>query len=181
VTSLIDAISLNLARLGAFLGAFVLVLMMFWITASSLARTIFDTSLFDAVTPSRLAMTLIVFSGLAWAMRTEQHVRVGLLRGLMPTRARITIRAVMMTFAVGALLVLIFETSQFAYAALRLNDQIIGDITWPAFPFQAVIPIGLTLLFLESVRDLYRDVQAARGRGLDVTELNKAEDADAWN
>ena len=42
-----------------------------------------------------------------------------------------------------------------------MDEKIVGDIEWPAFPFQAVIPAGLSLLALEILRQIVRSTRFA--------------------
>lgn len=143
------------------LGAVVVLLIALLITVSVVARDVFGIGLVDAVTPGRMGITLSLFLGIAWALRQDKHVTVHLVIERLPHRWRHGVRASMMSVAVVAVCVLIWQTWQFALAALRLSEVIVGDILFPAFPFQAAIPAGLTLLALEMVCKIVRDVASA--------------------
>lgn len=157
----IDRVLYRLSWVGHVLSAVIVVLLTLLVTLSSMARTVFGIALLDHVTPGRLAMTLFLFSGIAWVLRQERHVAVRIVSDRLPLRWRFSIHASVMCLALVAVCVLIWETWEFAFAALAMNEQIIGDILLPAFPFQAAVPAGLVLLALEMLRTIARDVAAA--------------------
>ena len=146
------------SRLAAVLGAAVLVLISLIVTVSVVARDVFAVGLLDAVTPGRMAVTLAVFLGIAWALRQGKHVTVDLVIDRLPYRWRHGIGAFTMSVALVAICLLIWQTWEFAFAAWRMDEKIIGDILWPAFPFQAVIPGGLALLALEMLRKIIHSI-----------------------
>ena len=139
------------SRMAAVLGAVVLVIISLMVGVSVTARNLFGIGLFDAVTPGRMAVTLAVFLGIAWALRQGDHVTVDLVVNRLPYRWRHIVGAVAMSIALVAMCLLIWQTADYALSALYMNEKIVGDIEWPAFPFQAVIPAGLTLFALEDV------------------------------
>ena len=69
--------------------------------------------------------------------------------------------AVALSIALVALCLLIWQTAAYALSALQMDEKIVGDIEWPAFPFQAVIPAGLSLLGLEVLRQIVRSARFA--------------------
>ena len=146
------------SRVAAALGAVVLVIISLMVTVSVIARNVFGIGLFDAVTPGRMAVTLAVFLGIAWALRRGDHVRVDLVVNRLPHRWRHIVRAIAMAIALIAVCLLIWQTAAYALSALWMDEKIVGDIEWPAFPFQAVIPAGLTLFALEMVCQIVRSI-----------------------
>ena len=149
------------SRVAAVLGAVVLVVISLMVSVSVMARNLFGIGLFDAVTPGRMAVTLAVFLGIAWALRRGDHVSVGLVVERLPYRWRHIVGAVAMSVALIAMCLLIWQTAAYALSALRMDEKIVGDIEWPAFPFQAVIPAGLTLFSLELLRQIVRSARFA--------------------
>ena len=153
------------SRMAAVLGAVVLVIISLMVGVSVTARNLFGIGLFDAVTPGRMAVTLAVFLGIAWALRQGDHVTVDLVVNRLPYRWRHIVGAVAMSIALVAMCLLIWQTADYALSALYMNEKIVGDIEWPAFPFQAVIPAGLTLFALEMLRQIIRSIHwAIEGR-----------------
>ena len=149
------------SRVAAVLGAVVLVIISLMVSVSVMARNLFGIGLFDAVTPGRMAVTLAVFLGIAWALRRGDHVSVDLVVERLPYRWRHIVGAVAMSIALMAMCLLIWQTAAYALSALQMDEKIVGDIEWPAFPFQAVIPAGLTLFALELLRQIVRSTRFA--------------------
>ena len=149
------------SRVAAVLGAVVLVVISLMVSVSVMARNLFGVGLFDAVTPGRMAVTLAVFLGIAWAMRRGDHVSVDLVVARLPYRWRHVVGAVALSIALVALCLLIWQTAAYALSALQMDEKIVGDVEWPAFPFQAVIPAGLSLLALEVLRQIVRSARFA--------------------
>jgi TRAP-type C4-dicarboxylate transport system permease small subunit len=146
---------------GQLVGAFALVSMTLVVAVSVAARNLFHVGLLDAITPTRAGMVLLVFMSSAWAMRQGSHVAVELFRERLRHPWPSWMRAIALVPALITIVVVIDQTMQFALRGLRLNEVIIGDINWPAFPLQAVIPIGLTLFALEVLRRIVLDVSTA--------------------
>ena len=158
------------SRVAAVLGAVVLVVISLMVSVSVMARNLFGVGLFDAVTPGRMAVTLAVFLGIAWAMRRGDHVSVDLVVARLPYRWRHVVGAVALSIALVALCLLIWQTAAYALSALQMDEKIVGDVEWPAFPFQAVIPAGLSLLALEVLRQIVRSARfALKGRAPPLT------------
>ena len=149
------------SRVAAVFGAVVLVVISLMVSVSVMARNLFGVGLFDAVTPGRMAVTLAVFLGIAWAMRRGDHVSVDLVVARLPYRWRHVVGAVALSIALVALCLLIWQTAAYALSALQMDEKIVGDVEWPAFPFQAVIPAGLSLLALEVLRQIVRSTRFA--------------------
>lgn len=146
-----------ISRVANLAAAVVLVAVIVVILVSVIARTIFGVGLVDAVTPSRMGMTLLIFLGLAWAQRRGDHVSIGLVITRIPPRPRAIIHMIGMSLGLVATIVLAYLTWKYAEVSLRLDERIRGDILWLAFPFKVAIPIGLTAFALEIVRTIIRE------------------------
>lgn len=162
--STVDRLDTFLSRaswVGNVLAACTLAIMCLMTTVSVLARNVFDVALFDAVTPTKLMMVLVSFLGCAWAMRQGEHVSADFVFERLPPRWARLIRGVALLGALAALVLVIYETGKFAYEAYVLDRQIIGGVSVPAYLFQAVIPLCLGFLALETLRKAIQDIAAA--------------------
>jgi TRAP-type C4-dicarboxylate transport system permease small subunit len=163
---------------GVVLASGALIAVMVLIVISVVARNLFHVGLFDAIFPTKVGMVFVTFIAGAWCVRQGKHVAIDLAFEIVPPPWRYWMRAAGLTVGLGALLVATYNTLQFALAALRLNETIPGDIRWPAFPLQMLIPIGLSITSLEILRKLILDVELAlTGRGHPETGIDAAIDA----
>ena len=103
----------------------------------------------------------------------------GLVVEILPYRWRHIVGAVAMSIALVAMCLLIWQTAGYALSALQMDEKIVGDIEWPAFPFQAVIPAGLTLFALEMLRQIIRSIRFAI-EGRPPPDASEARETREW-
>lgn len=103
-------------------------------------------------------LVLIVFFGLAYALRTGGHIYVAVVVKLLPTKGR-NILAVVTNFLALCLICYLMwrgvEWFKYGYASGARSDFPSNTLLWPVF---LIIPIGLAFLGLEQLRQLYHSV-----------------------
>jgi TRAP-type C4-dicarboxylate transport system permease small subunit len=87
----------------------------------------------------------VIFAGLAYTFRTGGHVRVDLLTGRLPGRARAWLRVAGLVLGVVFLLIVIWTTGQSALTAYRYG-RVSAVMLYQLWPPMALIPLGLGLL-----------------------------------
>lgn len=128
-----------------------------------IARQVFNSPFLDTVLLGQLSVVVMTYLGLAWVYRRGAHVSVSLVVDRLSPRLRLGTEAVGLSLSLVGIAIAIYQTWDFAYSALEVGERLRGMYSVDAFPFQALMPVGLTLLALEIVRTIVLDL-AALGR-----------------
>lgn len=104
----------------------------------------------------------VIFGGLAFTFRTGGHVRVDLLTGRLPGRARAWLRVVAFVLGLVFLAIVIWTTAQSALTAYRYG-RVSAVMLYPLWAPMALIPLGLALLGAVMLLALGAQLRALRG------------------
>lgn len=152
---LLDALD-AVSRWAAAIGALLVFGIAGLIISEVIARSVFGASLSFAWEYAAYFYASAVFLGAAYTMRTGGHVRVALLRGVLPERGQHVMEII--ATAIGALfsVYLAYALIQFAYRSFsRGSTSPTIEATPLAIP-QSVLAIGAVLLALQMVARLVR-------------------------
>lgn len=111
-------------------------------------------------------LVLVIFGGLAYAFRTGGHVRVDLVTGRLPGRARAWLRVLSLALSLALLAIVIWTTTQSALTAYRYG-RVSAVMLYPLWAPMLLIPVGLALLGLAMVAALVAQLRALHGRAPD--------------
>ena len=103
----------------------------------------------------------VIFAGLAYTFRTGSHVRVDLLTGRLPGRARGWLRLSGLVLGLVFLAIVIWTTAQSAVTAYRYG-RVSAVMLYPLWAPMALIPLGLALLGVVMALALGAQVRALR-------------------
>jgi C4-dicarboxylate transporter, DctQ subunit len=103
----------------------------------------------------------VIFAGLAYTFRTGGHVRVDLLTGRLPGRARGWLRLSGLVLGLVFLAIVIWTTAQSAVTAYRYG-RVSAVMLYPLWAPMALIPLGLVLLGVVMVVALGAQLRALR-------------------
>jgi TRAP-type C4-dicarboxylate transport system permease small subunit len=104
----------------------------------------------------------VIFGGLAFTFRTGGHVRVDLVTGRLPGRARAWLRVASFTLGLVLLAIVIWTTAQSAITAYRYG-RVSAVMLYPLWAPMALIPLGLLLLAAVMLMTLGAQLRALRG------------------
>jgi TRAP-type C4-dicarboxylate transport system permease small subunit len=104
----------------------------------------------------------VIFGGLAFTFRTGGHVRVDLLTGRLPGRARAWLRVASFALGLVFLAIVIWTTAQSAVTAYRYG-RVSAVMLYPLWAPMALIPLGLVLLAAVMLMALGGQLRALRG------------------
>ena len=108
--------------------------------------------------------TVIVMLGSAYTLRRNEHVRVDLLYGNLPQRARLWVDVVGLILFLGpAMALLAWMTWPFfldSWQRMEESSNAGGLIRWPV---KLVLPIGFLLIWLQGLAELIKRVALLRG------------------
>lgn len=104
---------------------------------------------------------LVIFGGLATTFRTGGHVRVDLVTGHLPRRARAWLRALALVLGLVFLAIVMWTTAQSALTAYRYG-RVSAVMLYPLWAPMLLIPLGLALLALTMLMALVAQLRALR-------------------
>ena len=103
----------------------------------------------------------VIFGGLAYTFRSGGHVRVDLLTGRLPGRARARLRVAGLVLGLVFLGIVIWTTAQSALTAYRYG-RVSAVMLYPLWAPMALIPLGLALLAAVMLLALGAQLRALR-------------------
>lgn len=142
------------SRVLAMLSAMAILVIMLLTVADVTQRWATGRSMAGVLEFNEILMVAVVYLGLAYTQRRDEHVSVDLLVTRLPRRARRWVEAVALLLAimvVGLLLWATLETGLESYARREFRFGLRAVPIWPA---RLVIPLGLLFLSLEILRSL---------------------------
>jgi C4-dicarboxylate transporter DctQ subunit len=103
----------------------------------------------------------VIFGGLAYTFRSGGHVRVDLLTGRLPGRARARLRVAGLVLGLVFLAIVMWTTAQSALTAYRYG-RVSAVMLYPLWAPMALIPLGLALLAAVMLLALAAQLRALR-------------------
>jgi TRAP-type C4-dicarboxylate transport system permease small subunit len=149
-------------RFAALLAASGTLFLMLATVADVARRQLTGQPLTGVVEISEVMLVAVVFLGVAYTQREKQHVATTVLTDRLPPRVSGWLRVIGTVVVVVLLLWMIQATSELALESYRRGEYRFGLTRVPLWPARASIPLGLTLLLGEVVRDLLARWRALR-------------------
>jgi TRAP-type C4-dicarboxylate transport system permease small subunit len=138
---------------GDYIAALSISLMMFGISADVIRRAITGRSIGGVLEASEVLLVFVVFLGLGYAQFTGAHVSTSILTSRLPRLPRRVVQGIGLTFALVFLAWAIYATGHRAWDAFQIREYRFGLLQVPIWPGRIAVVIGLTLWFLEVLRD----------------------------
>jgi TRAP-type C4-dicarboxylate transport system permease small subunit len=145
----IDIVINYISYSGTILGAILIVAMVVMITINVIIRKTIGWAFLFVEEYSGYALVLMVYFGVAYALRLDKHIHMELLIRKFNYRLRNYINLIIIIVCLGLLLYMLIKSIQFFLFSLTFNiksEWYSASIMWP---FHLLIPIGLTIFFLE--------------------------------
>ncbi|WP_421988340.1 TRAP transporter small permease subunit [Roseococcus sp.] len=116
--------------------------------------------------------TVIVMLGAGYTLHRNEHVRVDLVYGNLPSRARLWVDVFGLVLFLGpAMAMLAWMTWPFfldSWQRQESSSNAGGLLRWPV---KLILPIGFALIFLQGISELIKRVAALIGTAPDEVEL----------
>ena len=125
-----------------------------------LLRSVFGGGLAWADEALRLLVLWAAMLGAIAASRDNVHLRIDLLSRFLPTAWRRWTAVVVDLFAALVSAILAWYSWRFMTQAREFEDQVLGG--WPAWYFQAILPVAFALIAYRYLAGLPRHFQRAR-------------------
>jgi len=99
-----------------------------------------------------------------YALLKDSHVSVDIISNMLPPRVRAVVNIITWPFFFVLVGCVIFYGAKEAWRAYIVNQHEISTFGSPLFPIKAMIPIGGTLLLIQGIAKLIRDIRIAIGK-----------------
>lgn len=111
----------------------------------------------------RLMVLWLTLAGAMAASRADRHISISLLDRLLSGRALLAVRALTHAFTATVCGFIAWHSLQFVRTSHEFGDVLLGN--WPAWPLQAILPLGFGLMAWRHMLHAIRQALATGGRG----------------
>ena len=154
----------RMSRAGAAVGALALTAMILLITVQVISRRVMAAPLVVADELSGYLLVITTFSALGYAQMRGDHIQVTLLTDLLSERTRAWLRVAWCVVGLLFIALLAWRTCDLALDSFRTGSFSVSATNFVLWPFQAFIPLGFGVLFLQMLAEL-AGALARAGRG----------------
>lgn len=117
---------------------------------------------------SGFLLALIIFLGLAYALKTKGHVSVDIVIKMLPHRITAYLEAANLIVALGFVILILIATTQLTTDSFAEGKLAWGSMETPLGPVQLVMPIGLSLFvigLIAAIASKISSLRAPKGKG----------------
>jgi len=125
-------------------------------------RYIFSSPIPGIAEISTILFVGAIFLNLAYTQSRKGHIRVELFLLKMPQKLRMTIEVLMLVIALLTLILFTWSSALEAIYSLRIREMQWGAILIPLWPAKILLPIGLFLLCIQILLDIYKTIKPRR-------------------
>jgi TRAP-type C4-dicarboxylate transport system permease small subunit len=155
MTALVELFEKILLRLGIISG-FATLLIMVIVVIDVAGRAFFNAPLHSGVEISELLLVSLVFLGLAAAQQQRQNFAIEIVTRHLPARVQTAFELIGYVVCLAIVILLAWPSSKQAIAAFMRNEQGFGIVAFPIWPARIVLAVGLWLLAIQFLFDIYR-------------------------
>ncbi len=161
----ISDVAARLSKAVAAVGAAALVAMIVLITLQVLSRRVLATPLVVADELSGYLLVITTFSTLGYALLRGDHIQVTLLIDRVSDRLRGYLRVIWCLVALPFFALLFWRSFQLALDSFQSGLFSIAATDFVLWPFQAFIPLGFAVLFVQMLAELLDAIGRVRRGG----------------
>lgn len=149
-----------LVTAGARVSSYAIFVIAILVTFDATRRFVFGIATKWVVEFSAYLLVLVVFFGLAYTLREGSHIRVTFVLERLPEKAQYWLNLItpIMSLSFTTWLGLLTWKSMRSSFAFGATSQILTNV--PIWPVQLLIPLGLALISLQLIRDIYTQIRA---------------------
>jgi len=147
-------------------------IMMFSTTIDTMLRYIFNKPIPGVFELNEVILVVCVFMGLAWCQIERGHIRVTMVLVRLSSRNAVIMDTIIWIVALAFVMVLALETWHDAVYAYSIKMFRWGTVQMPIWWARALVPVGLWLLCIQLVLDIWTDICRLTGRlPIEIPEL----------
>lgn len=155
MTALVEWLERLLLRLGVISGFGTLVIMVI-VMIDVIGRAVFNQPLHSGVEISELLLVSLVFFGLSAAQQQRQNFALEIFTRHLPIRVQNAFELGGYVICLGIVILLAWPSTNQAISSFNRNEMGFGIVAFPIYPARIVLAIGLWLLALQFLIDIYR-------------------------
>jgi TRAP-type C4-dicarboxylate transport system permease small subunit len=133
-------------------------IMMFSTTIDTILRYLFNTPIPGIFELNEVILVVCVFMGLAWCQAQRGHIRVIMLLVRLTPRKALVLDTIVWVIAFAFVMILAIETWHDAVYAYSIKMFRWGKVQMPIWWARALVPIGLWLLCIQILLDIWTNV-----------------------
>jgi TRAP-type mannitol/chloroaromatic compound transport system permease small subunit len=142
---------------------FVMIGILLW---SSISRGFFDISYIWSVEMAQFMLTAYYILGGGYSMQLDSHVRMDLFYSRWSTRTQAMADALTSGFLLFYIVFLLVGGISGTIYAIEYNQKNYSSWAPPLAPIKIIMCIGIVLMLLQVIAQLFKDVARARGEPL---------------
>lgn len=103
----------------------------------------------------------------AWTQLRDEHVRIDILVNRLPPKTALVLDEVLyIAVCLPTLTILTWKGVEFAWSSWKLRETIPSPPYLPLYPLKATVPVGMSLLLLQAVAKVIRNLATLLGKEL---------------
>ncbi|MGE0768399.1 MAG: TRAP transporter small permease [Hyphomicrobiaceae bacterium] len=155
MTPLVELIERLLLRLGVISG-FATLMILIIVVVDVAGRAIFNSPLHSGVEISELLLVTLVFLGLGAAQQQRQNFAIEVFVRHLPRTFQTALELIGYLVCIGIVVLLAWPSTDQAIASFNRNEMGFGIVPFPIWPARFLLAVGLWLLALQFLCDIYR-------------------------
>ncbi len=132
---------------------------------STISKNFFDPSLWT-LEMAQFAMVTYYLLGGGYSMQTGDHVRMDLLYSRWSDRTKAIVDAITVLFLFFYMVLLLFGGISSTRYAIQYGEESYSAWAPPMAPIKVIMCFGITLMLLQVIATLFKDLAKARGEEL---------------
>lgn len=139
--------------------------MMFLGAGDVIGRYLFSRPLKGAMEGSQLLMAGVALLCWGYAQATKSHISIDLLLVRYPARARAIMNLAGLALTIVVFGLIIWQSVLIAVEALQ-QHRMLENLPLPLFPFKLMVPLGASILCLESIIQIIHRINEMKREGM---------------
>ena len=156
-----SAFAARLSKLGAAVGAVALTAMIVLITVQVISRRFMAAPMVVADELSGYLLVICTFSALGYALLHGDHIQVTLVTDSLSAGVRRWLAVLWCVIGLPFVALLVWRTTDLALDSFRSGSFSVSATNFVLWPFQAFIPLGFAVLFVQMAAQLLEALQLA--------------------
>ena len=158
-----SGLAARLSRAGAAVGAVALTVMIVLITVQVISRRFMATPMVVADELSGYLLVITTFSALGYALMHGDHIQVTLVTDQLSARVRGWLRVAWCVVGLPFIALLVWRSADLALDSFRSGSFSVSATNLMLWPFQAFIPVGFAVLFVQMLAHLFEALARKAG------------------
>lgn len=141
-----------------------LIVMIFSTTIDTTLRYLFTRPIPGVFELNEVILVVCVFMGLAWTQTQRGHIRVVLVLRRLPPRWVVTVDLIVWVLCLAFILTLGVQSFKEAWHSYHIREFRWGSVQMPIWWAKALVPIGLWMMGIQLIIDIWTDIYRLLGR-----------------